>query len=94
MKKKENLLIITNPAPFIILAAILTKIKKANLKILVHDVFPENTISAGIFKSKKSLGYRFLQIIFSKAYSTAQKIIVCGRDMQDIFHKKINSLVV
>ena len=94
MKKKENLLIITNPAPFIILAAILTKIKKANLKILVHDVFPENTISAGIFKSKKSLGYRFLQIIFSKAYSTAQKIIVCGRDMQDIFHKKIKNVEV
>lgn len=94
MKKKENLLIITNPAPFIILAAILTKIKKANLKILVHDVFPENTISAGIFKSKKSLGYRFLQTIFSKAYSTAQKIIVCGRDMQDIFQKKIKNVEV
>ena len=94
MKKNENLLIITNPAPFIILAAILNKIKKLNLKILVHDVFPENTISAGIFKSKKSLGYRLLQIIFSKAYSTAQKIIVCGRDMQDIFQKKIKNVEV
>lgn len=94
MKKKENLLIITNPAPFIILAAILTKIKKANLKILVHDVFPENTISAGIFKSKKSLGYKFLQAVFTKAYSTAQKIIVCGRDMQDIFQEKIKNVEI
>lgn len=94
MKKNENLLIITNPAPFIILAAILTKLKKANLKILVHDVFPENTISAGIFKSQKALGYQFLQMIFNKAYSAAQKIIVCGRDMQDIFLKKIKGVEI
>lgn len=94
MKKKESLLIITNPAPFVILAAILTKIKKANLKILVHDVFPENTISAGVFKSQNALGYKFLQVLFNKAYSTAQKIIVCGRDMQDIFFKKIKEVEV
>ena len=94
MKKNEDLLIVTNPAPFIILAAILTKLKKANLKILVHDVFPENTISAGIFKSQNAIGYQFLQVLFNKAYSTAQKIIVCGRDMQDIFLKKIKGIDV
>lgn len=94
MKKRENILIITNPAPFIILAAIITKIKKANLKILVHDVFPENTISAGIFKSKNALGYKFLQLIFNKAYSKAKKIIVCGRDMQNIFLEKIKNVEV
>lgn len=87
-KKGEKVLIVTNPAPLVLLIAILKKIKNIELIILVHDVFPENTIPAGILKSD-SLIYKFIKRIFDKAYSSADKLIVLGRDMQQVIENKI-----
>lgn len=88
MKKEEKLLIVTNPAPLILLISILKVLKKIELVILVHDVFPENTVPAGILKSN-SLLYKFIKKIFAKAYSKADKLIVLGRDMQSVLEEKI-----
>lgn len=88
VRKGEKIFIVTNPAPLILLASILKKFKKIELIILVHDVFPENTIPAGIIKSQKSLVYKILKMIFDKAYSTADKLIALGRDMQNVLENK------
>ena len=90
VKKGERVFIVTNPAPLILLISILKKIKKIELIILVHDVFPENTIPAKIVKSEKSVAYKILRIIFDHAYSKADKLIVLGRDMQSVIKNKIN----
>lgn len=66
------------------------RFKKFQLHILVHDVFPENTIPAGIFKNKKSFLYKLIKIIFDKAYSRADHLIVLGRDMKDVISAKVN----
>lgn len=87
-KKGEKVLIVTNPAPLIVLMAVLKKIRHIKLTILVHDVFPENTIPAGIFKSKEHFLYGLLKRIFDFAYSSADDIIVLGRDMQRILQEK------
>ena len=58
VKKGEKVFIVTNPAPLILLISILKTIKNIELIILVHDVFPENTIPAGIIKSQKSFIYK------------------------------------
>lgn len=84
VKKGDKVFIVTNPAPLILLIAILKRLKKIKVVILVHDVFPENTIPAGIFKSKDSLPYRLLKKIFDRAYAKADELIVLGRDMRDI----------
>ncbi len=89
-QKGEKVLIVTNPAPLIVFMAVLKKIRHVNLTILVHDVFPENTIPAGVFKSEKSFLYQILKKIFDYAYSTADEIIVLGRDMQKILQEKIS----
>ncbi|MCT2564644.1 glycosyltransferase family 4 protein [Chryseobacterium herbae] len=89
VKKGEKVFIVTNPAPLILLISILKKFKKIELVILVHDVFPENTIPAGIIKSEKSLAYKILRRIFDKAYSNADQLITLGRDMQEVIEKKI-----
>lgn len=88
VKRGEKVLIVTNPAPLVLLISILKKIKKIELIILVHDVFPENTVPAGILKSG-SLLYKCVKRIFDKAYSTADKLIVLGRDMQKVIENKI-----
>ncbi|HAO27752.1 MAG TPA: glycosyltransferase WbuB, partial [Chryseobacterium indologenes] len=89
VKKGEKVFIVTNPAPLILLISILKKIKKIELVILVHDVFPENTIPAGIIKSEKALPYKLLRSIFDKAYSNADVLITLGRDMQKVIRGKI-----
>lgn len=89
VKKGEKVFIVTNPAPLILLISILKRLKKIELIILVHDVFPENTIPAGIIKSEKTLPYQFLRSIFDKAYSNADLLITLGRDMQKVIEAKI-----
>lgn len=87
--KDDDVFIVTNPAPFLLLATILRQLKKFRLTILVHDVFPENTIAAGIIKSSNNLLYRFAKSIFRKAYSKADRLILIGRDMKQHFENKL-----
>ncbi|WP_300672950.1 glycosyltransferase family 4 protein [Soonwooa sp.] len=89
VKTKDKVVIVTNPAPIIVLAYILKKIKSNFLVIIVHDVFPENTIPAGIFKSKNSTFYKFLLKIFNISYSFADRLIVVGRDVGKVILNKI-----
>lgn len=87
-KKGDYVLIVTNPAPFIIIASIIKKLRRFKLNILVHDVFPENAVVAGVVKSQKNLAYKTVQYLFSKAYQSADNIVVLGRDMKEIFKEK------
>lgn len=90
-KKSDHVLIVTNPAPFLLLASIIRRIKGFKLNILVHDVFPENAIAAGVIKSADNYGYKILRGIFKKAYQSADRLIVLGRDMQDVFKRKFSN---
>lgn len=89
VNKEERVLVVTNPAPILLTVAWIKKIKKTELFLLVHDVFPENTIPAGLFRSSESLSFRMLKSIFNKAYSSADKLIVLGRDMKDVIKSKV-----
>ena len=88
-RKGDKILVVTNPAPILLTAAWIKKLRKAELYLLVHDVFPENTVPAGIIKSPDSLFYKILKAIFNRAYSAADKLIVLGRDMKDVIKDKI-----
>jgi glycosyltransferase involved in cell wall biosynthesis len=85
--KDDIVFIVTNPAPLIILTSIAKLFSKFKLVILVHDIFPENLPAAGI-KLNKIL-YSILVFIFNKAYQSADRIIVIGRDMQEIIKLKV-----
>ncbi len=89
VKKEDKVFIVTNPAPLVLLIALLKKLKGFELAVLVHDVFPENTIPAGIIKSKDKLIYKILTWFFDRAYASADRLIVLGRDMEDVVQKKI-----
>ena len=89
LKSEDQVFIVTNPAPLLVLVSLIKKIKGNYLYILVHDVFPENTIPAKIISSEKSLFYRMLRSVFNKAYRSADKLIVLGRDMKDVMQQKL-----
>lgn len=87
--KNDKVLIVTNPAPMLLLFYLIKKIKVMELNILVHDVFPENTVAAKIIKNDQSFFYRILKWMFNKAYSCADKLIVIGRDMKEVMLQKV-----
>ncbi len=90
VNKDDKVFIVTNPAPLLIVISILKRFKKFELCILVHDVFPENTIPARIIKKNSSIIYRIVKPIFNLAYSSADCLIVLGRDMKDVFIDKLS----
>ena len=89
IKKEDKVLVVTNPVSLILTFSFLKRFKKYFYSILVHDVFPENTIPAGIIKSRGSFLYRIVKWLFDKAYSNADMLIVLGRDMKEVMLGKI-----
>lgn len=89
VNKDDKVFIVTNPAPLLIVIGFLKRLKKFELCVLVHDVFPENTIPANIIKSKSSIIFRLLLPIFNWAYFSADSLIVLGRDMKEVVLNKL-----
>ena len=89
IKQGDKVLMVTNPAPMILQMSKLKKKLGFELNILVHDVFPENTIPAGI----KLPGYGFIKGLFDKAFSRADQFIVLGRDMENVVRQKVSSYI-
>lgn len=87
-KKKDVVVTVTNPAPILFFLACIKRIRKIKLIIIVHDVFPENLIVAGIIR-QKSILYAIVKKIFDWAYNQADFLIACGRDMQKTIQKKV-----
>ena len=86
INKEDNVLIVTNPAPIVVMMGRLKHKRGFNMNILVHDVFPENTRPAGI----KLPFYKFVKHVFDKAYAQADQLIVLGRDMAEVLSSKIS----
>jgi glycosyltransferase involved in cell wall biosynthesis len=89
ISSNEKVFIVTNPAPLLLKCAKLKKKKNILLNILIHDVFPENTIPAGIIRSRNSFLFKLLSCRFNKAYGMADKLIVLGRDMKEVVGQKV-----
>lgn len=88
LHEDDKVICLTNPA-FSILG--LSRLKKKigfHLSILVHDVFPENLIGAGIIPYKGLLYFSLIKH-FNSSYKQSDRIIVLGRDMKELFIKKL-----
>lgn len=83
--KNEKVFSVTNPAFIIVFLAILKKIKK-------FDVFPENLIAAGILK-QNSIVYKLIKKIYDWSYLKADRLVVIGRDMEEVIRVKTNNKI-
>lgn len=81
---------VTNPAPLLVALAMIRKIRRFRLVLLVHDVFPENAVAAGIIRRDHIL-YPFIVRVFNWAYGSADAVITIGRDMSDVIARKISA---
>lgn len=80
----------TNPPLLLVLLAVLKKVKKFEWVILVYDVFPNNFIPAKVLK-ESSFVYKIALKIFNWSYSSADELIVIGRDMEQLMLDKTQS---
>jgi glycosyltransferase involved in cell wall biosynthesis len=90
VKKNDKVLITTNPTFLILALWCLKKMLGFNLEILVHDIFPENLVPAGLI-NKSSLRYILLKKIYNAAYENADRIIVLGEDMKCLMAEKLKN---
>jgi len=91
IEKGSEILMVTNPIFLILIVSFFIKKNKWNIKLIVHDVFPENLIAANIIKSERSILYKIVKYVFNNAFRKYQTIIVLGRDMKGVFQNKIGS---
>ncbi len=87
VRQGDKVLIVTNPAPLILLMSKLKCRLNFELTVLVHDIFPENTLAAGF----KMPMYNFIKRLFDKAYSKADQLIAIGRDMRYVLKEKVEN---
>lgn len=89
VKKGDNILLTTNPAFLVIPITILKKIKGYTVEILVHDIFPDNLVPAGLIR-KNGLKYKLLSKVYNFSYQNADRLIVLGEDMRQLMSNKTN----
>lgn len=77
----------TNPALLLMLMPFVKKIKKVKWLLLVHDVFPENLVPAGLVNPNSML-FKLAKMYFDWVYSSADTLVVIGRDMQLLLNDK------
>lgn len=85
IQKDDKVLMVTNPAPLVLMMSRLKRKRGFEWHVLVHDVFPENTKPAGL----KLPMYGLFKRLFDNAYSCADQLIALGRDMKSVLTKKI-----
>ncbi len=77
----------TNPELLLPLLVLFQKLKRYQLVALMHDIFPENALAAGVVQSE-SLIYRIVRGAFSWVYQQPDRMVVIGRDMKDFLEKE------
>lgn len=85
--KEDKVLMVTNPAPLVLLMGRLKKNRGFEWHVLVHDVFPENTVPAGLNMPM----YKLVKSLFDKAYRRADQLIALGRDMRQVLDEKVKN---
>jgi len=90
VKRGDKLILVTNPPTLLPVTAFLKKLKRFSFIIIVHDVFPENAVAGGMI-SEKSYLYKFFLLVFNKSYRVADRLIVVGSDMEELFRKKVGN---
>ena len=87
IKEGDEVIILTNPAFFMLFMPLVRKLTKCHYHILVHDIFPENLVSLGNL-GRKTFLHAFLNKIFDWAYGTADSCISIGEDMRQVVLRK------
>ena len=87
-KKEDVLLVVTNPPLLPFVGVLLKWLKGCRFVLLVHDIYPEVLVAAGVISTSSSF-FKSAQVANSFLYRQADRIISLGRDMTKLVHAKL-----
>lgn len=88
IRKQDFALVVTNPPILPFIVAIACRLRGAKCLLLVHDIYPEVMVAAGIIKANGILASG-LKYLTYRLYNSVEKIIVLGRDMEEVVSRKL-----
>ncbi|MBK9216025.1 MAG: glycosyltransferase family 4 protein [Chloracidobacterium sp.] len=90
-RKGDQVLVVTAPPSLPVTTALASLIKGASYTLLVQDSYPEILVAVGSARADSSF-VRFVHYVNRWVYKHAAKIIVMGRDMNELFQNKTEGL--
>jgi glycosyltransferase involved in cell wall biosynthesis len=88
IKSSDEVLAVSAPPSLPFVSAVAAKIKSADYSLILHDKYPEQLVA-----TKKLRGDSMIIKIFNRMnrwlYSNARKIIVVGRDMEELVRAQL-----
>lgn len=90
-KRGDEVLVVTAPPSLPVSTTLAAMIKGVSLTLLVQDSYPEILVAVGAAK-QDSFFVRLVNIANHWVYKYAEKIIVMGRDMNELFSAKTTGL--
>ena len=88
-RRNDRVLVVTAPPSLPFITALTSLLKGANYTLLLHDCYPEVLEAVGKIRPN-SIFSKFVNFLNSWLYKHASKIIVVGRDMNEMLRKKTN----
>ncbi len=90
-KRGDQVLVVTAPPSLPVTTTLAAMLKGASLTLLVQDSYPEILIAVSAVKPN-SFFVKFVNLANHWVYKYAEKIIVMGRDMNELFAAKTQGL--
>src|SRR5258708_9959088 len=84
LQRSDQVLVVTAPPSLPVTTAMAALLRGASFTILVQDSYPEILIAVGATK-RDSAFVKFVNFVNRWVYKYAAKIIVMGRDMNELF---------
>ena len=79
-RARDLVLVVTNPPALPFLAAAACRIRGSRCLLLIHDVYPEALVAAGLIR-RGGWGARILAHVTRRLYRRMARIVTLGRDM-------------
>lgn len=83
VRSGDRILAVTNPPTMPPLLALVIKLRRARGVLLVHDVYPEVLVAAGML-SRRSLVVQVMARVMKAAIAAFDHVIVLGEDMAEL----------
>ena len=90
-QKNDRVLVVTTPPLLPFISALASLVRGGSYVLLIHDNYPEILVAVGKTE-KNSAVVKVLDFFNHQLYKYANKIIVVGRDMEELVEKKIRGL--
>lgn len=88
LRREDAVLVVTTPPPLPFLTALACALRRARCVLLVHDVYPETLVAAGLI-APGGLVARTLSSLTGRMYARMERICALGRDMRTVILAKL-----